>query len=61
MIVVGSNDEGNEDVDGGDGETIVDSGNDVDGDSSDKVMVMLMMVVSTLMVVMMPIEVMMKT
>ena len=60
MIVVGSNGEGNEDVDGGDGETIVDSGNDVDGDSSDKIMVM-MMVVSTLMVVMMPIEVMMKT
>ena len=61
MIVVGSNGEGNEDVDGGDGETIVDSGNDVDGDSSDKIMVMLMMVVSTLIVVMMPIEVMMKT
>ena len=59
--MIGSNGEGNEDVDGGDSETIVDSGNHVDGDSSDRIMVMLMMVVSTLMVVMMPIEVMMKT
>ena len=59
--MIGSNGEGNEDVGGGDSETIVDSGNDVDGDGSDKIMVMLMMVVSALMVVMMPIEVMMKT
>ena len=32
----GSNDEGNEDVEGGDGESIVDCGNDVHGDSGDK-------------------------
>ena len=49
-----SNGESNDHVDGGDGESIVDCGNDVDNDSSDKNNGMVMVLT---MVVMMPIEV----
>ena len=58
---VGSNDKGNEDVDGGDSESKIDGGDNVGSDSSaSMVMVLLMVVLSVLMVLMMPIMMMVR-